>query len=182
MKHDDDLGAGFPSPVGRLALVMLLPTRHREELVGDLVEEAATVVLPRDGRRAARRWFWREALASASPLYVRQTEREVPINRWKWITIVALLVAGVLMALDPNVFSATPGVVALVVLAILVPVAAGLVSSNRHTLAGAAAVSALLLLIARLVSGLEIRWYGMAFMLFIVLSVGRYAERRWDEA
>ena len=80
------------------------------------------------------------------------------------------------MALDPYVFSASPLVIGLVVLAITVPAAAGVISSNLYTLVGAAGVSALLLLAARLVSGLEIRWYAMAFMLFVILNLGRIFE------
>lgn len=67
----------------------------------------------------------------------------------------------------------TPLVVGLVVAPIVVPALAGLLSGNLHTLVGAAAVSAALLLAARLASGLEIRWYAMAFMLFVVLNLGR---------
>lgn len=181
-KPADGFGPDFPHPLGKSLLTLLLPTRHREEVIGDLIEEAETVILPRDGVAAARSWFWRQALASASPLYGRQSEKEINMNRWKWLTLVLLLVAGSVMALDPNVFGSTPLVIALVVVAILVPVSAALVSGNIHTLAGSAAVSAFLLLSARLVSGIEIRWYAMAFMAFVILRLGRIFERRMASA
>ena len=172
------LGRDFPRPFARLLLLLLIPTQRREELVGDLIEEAETVVLASKGRAAARRWFWRQAVASASPLYSSRTKREISMNRWKWLTLVALLVAGPLMALDPGVFGASPGVIALVVFAILVPAVAGLLSGNLHVLAGAAVASGFLLLAARLVSGIEIRWYAMAFIFFVVLRIGWWFERR----
>lgn len=178
MNVDDGLGSGFPGALEKALLAVLLPTRHREEFVGDLIEEAETLVLPNKGPRAARRWFWRQVLASASPLYRHQSTREIHMSPWRWLTLMLLFVVGLVMALDPNVFSSTPSVIALVVLAITIPAVAGLVSGNLNTLISATAASALLLLAARLVSGLEIRWYAMAFMLFVILNLGRGFERR----
>lgn len=178
----DGLGDDFPSLPGQLLLTILLPTRHRQELIGDLIEEAATAVLPTHGARAAKRWFWREAFAPASPLYRRQSTREIHVTGWRWLTLMALFIIGLIMALDPFVFSASPLVIGLVVLAITVPAAVGVVSSNLHTLVGATGISALLLLAARLVSGLEIRWYAMAFMLFVILNLGRIFEGRLDHS
>jgi hypothetical protein len=175
---ENGLGARFPSPSGRALLALLLPTRRREELVGDLIEEAETVILPREGAATARRWFWKQAVSSASPLWAHQSTQEINMNRWKWLTLVLLLVAGPLMALDPNVFGSTPFVIGLVAAAIAVPVVAGLLSGNLYTLAGAAVVSATLLLAARLVSGIEIRWYAMAFIFFVILRIGQIFERR----
>ncbi len=42
-------------------LYLLVPSRHREEIAGDL-EELYAQRLARDGRRAARRWYYRQAL------------------------------------------------------------------------------------------------------------------------
>jgi len=69
-------------------------------------------------------------------------------------------------------------VLALVAFAILIPAAAGLLSGNLNVLAGAAVVSGALLLAGRLASGIEIRWYAMAFVLFVNLNAGRWLERR----
>jgi hypothetical protein len=139
-------------------------------------------VLPERSRRAARRWFWRQALASASPLYACRSTQEVTMNRWKWMTLVLILIAGPLMALDPSVLGGSPATIALVAFAILIPASAGLLSGNLRVLAGAAAVSGALLLAARLVSGIEIRWYAMAFILFVVLNGGWWLERRPSRA
>jgi hypothetical protein len=178
----DVLGDGFPGPLQRLVLALLLPSRHREVIVGDLIEEAGTDVLPQHGARAARRWFWRQALLSASPLYRHQSTREIHMTPWRWLTLMALFIVGLIMALDPYVFAASPLVLGLVFLAITIPAAAGVISSNLSTLVGATGVSALLLLAARIVSGLEIRWYAMAFMLFVILNLGRIFERRTSRA
>jgi putative ABC transport system permease protein len=40
-------------------LTWLIPSRHREDLLADLAEECVTWVLPRLGRREARRWYRR---------------------------------------------------------------------------------------------------------------------------
>jgi hypothetical protein len=173
------LGEHFPGPVARLVLWLLLPTGRRDELVGDLIEEAETRVLPDSDPVAARRWFWRQAVASASPLYSRRAAKEATMFRWRWFFIVVLLIAGPLMALDPNVFGAAPGVLTLVAMAVLIPAATGLLSGNVHVLAGSAVVSAVLLLVSRLVSGIEIRWYAMAFVFFIILNLGRLFEKRY---
>jgi hypothetical protein len=82
------------------------------------------------------------------------------------------------MALDPSLLGASAGVVALVALAILVPAIAGLLSGNLRVLAGAAMISAVLLLAARLASGIEIRWYAMAFIFFVILNAGRLVGER----
>jgi len=180
--HNVGFGVDFPGPFAHLVLVSLLPTDRREELVGDLIEEAETIVVPQCGRRAARRWFWRQALVSASPLYARRSTRKVTMNRWKWMTLVLVLIAGPLMALDPSVLSASPPVIALVSFAILIPASAGLLSGNLRVLAGTAVFSGALLLAARLTSGIEIRWYAMAFIFFIVLKGGWWLERRLSSA
>jgi hypothetical protein len=174
----DTLGAGFPGPIARCFLSLLVPPGRREEFVGDLIEEAETVVLPRSGPKTARRWFWRQAVTSASPLYARHYHKEVEMNRTRWIVVALLLVVGPLMALDPSVFGASPGAIALVVLAVVVPGLAGLVSGNLRVLAGAALASALLLLAARIVSGVELRWYAMAWIFFIILMANWLCEHR----
>jgi len=174
----DTLGPDFPGPIARCLLSLLVPPGRREEFVGDLIEEAETVVLPRGGQKTARRWFWRQAVTSASPLYARHYHKEVVRNRVRWIVVALLLVVGPLMALDPNVFGASPGTVALVVLAILIPALAGLVSGNLRVLAGSALMSALLLLAARVASGVELRWYAMAWIFFIILVLNWQYEHR----
>lgn len=174
----DDFGSDFPGPIARWVLSLLVPAARREEFVGDLIEEAETLVLPKRGRAAARRWFWRQALSSASPLYARHYNKEVTMNRTRWIVVALLLIAGPLMALDPNVFTASPAAIALVVLAILAPVSAALVSGNIKVLAGSALFSAMLLLAARIVSGVELRWYAMAWIFFIILFANWLYEHR----
>jgi hypothetical protein len=47
-------------------LLLLIPKRNREHLIGDLEEEFRTIVLPKYGERAA--WFWYQVAISFSPL------------------------------------------------------------------------------------------------------------------
>jgi hypothetical protein len=117
------------------------------------------------------------------PFDVPQSIRAAPPsqNDWRWVFIVILLIAGPLMALDPSLLGASAGVVALVALAILVPAIAGLLSGNLRVLAGAAMISAVLLLAARLASGIEIRWYAMAFIFFVILNAGRLVGERLNK-
>jgi hypothetical protein len=179
---DSGLGRGFPGPVALCALWLLMPTGHREELIGDLIEEAETIILPRDGRRAARRWFWRQAFLSASPLYCRRWAKEVDMNRWRWIVVALLLVAGPMMALDSNVLDGSALVVGTVALAIAIPAFTGLLSGNLRVHAGAAIISAVLLLGARMASGIELRWYAMGFIFFVILQINWRYERRFSRS
>lgn len=174
----ETLGPGFPGPIARCLLSLLVPPGRREEFVGDLIEEAETEVFPRSGREAARRWFWRQALMSASPLFARHYQKEVGMKRTRWIVVTLLLVAGPIMALDPNVFGASRWAISLVVLAIVIPAMVGLLSGNLRVYAGAAFFSALLLLAARISSGVELRWYAMAWIFFIILTANWLYEHR----
>jgi hypothetical protein len=179
---DETLGRELPGPAGRLALRLLIPAFRREELVGDLLEEAEIVVLPSRGRRAARRWFWRQALLSASPLYARRMTKGMNMNRWRWLVVAVLLIAGPLMALDGGLLEGSALVIGTVALAVAIPAAAGLLSGNLRTHAGAAIISAMLLLGARVASGIELRWYAMGFIFFVILQINWRLERRLERS
>ena len=56
-------------------LARLAPADAREEIVGDLREEWAEVVVPERGEAAARAWLVRQALASAPPLVALRWRR-----------------------------------------------------------------------------------------------------------
>lgn len=56
-------------------LLLLIPIRHRENLVGDLEEEFTTVVLPTYGLKKARAWYWWQVLASLGPLLWSEFKR-----------------------------------------------------------------------------------------------------------
>ena len=172
------LGPDFPGQGSQILLRLLLPAGRRDEFVGDLIEEAETIVLPRRGRRAAWRWFWWQAATSASPMHVRRCARDVGMHRQRWIIVLAILVFGPLMAMDAGAHEASAAVIALVVTAIAIPAAAGLLSGNLRVHAVAAIVSTLLLIAARLTSGVELRWYAMPWIFFILLNLNwRYEHR-----
>lgn len=104
------------------------------------------------------------------------------MKRTRWIVVTLLLVLGPLMALDPNVFGASAGAISLVVLAIVIPALVGLLSGNLRVYTAAAFMSAVLLLAARISSGVELRWYAMAWIFFIVLMANWLYENRLRRA
>jgi hypothetical protein len=57
-------GEPFPGKVIEWLLGRILSVARREEIIGDLIEEARTCVLPRRGRFLARLWLLREAARS----------------------------------------------------------------------------------------------------------------------
>lgn len=174
----DGLGAEFPGRSAQFLLRLLLPTGRREEFVGDLIEEAETVVLPARGRPAAVRWFWWQATTSASPMHARRCAREIGMNRQRWIVLILILVLGTIMALDSGVSTAPTNVIALVALAIVIPAASGLLSGNLRIHLAAAAVSTVLLILARLWSETEIRWYAMPWIFFNLMVANWLYEVR----
>lgn len=57
-----------PSPPRSAKLLLLMiPMRDREHLVGDLEETYQTVVLPEYGTKIARIWFWWQAVLAVVP-------------------------------------------------------------------------------------------------------------------
>lgn len=100
------------------------------------------------------------------------------MNRQRWIVAAAILILGPLMALDAGVQTATSFVIALVVAAIAIPAAAGLLSGNLRIHATAAVVATALLIAARLASGVELRWYAIPWIFYILLQLNwRYEHR-----
>lgn len=59
--------ATSPSRVGKL-LLLLIPKKNREHLLGDLEQEYQTILLPKYGLRAARRCYWWHVCISLGPL------------------------------------------------------------------------------------------------------------------
>ena len=56
-------------------LLLLIPRKSRENLVGDLEEEFSTIILPRCGQRKAQAWYWWQVSASIAPLVWAQVKR-----------------------------------------------------------------------------------------------------------
>ena len=177
-ERQQGLGADFPGGCARSVLRLLIPSDRREEFVGDLIEEAETVVLPRSGRGAARRWFWWQALTSASPMHARRCARDVGMHRQRWIVVVAIMVLGSLMARDSDGFTTSASLLWFVAPAIAIPALAGLLSGNLRIHAAAAIASSVLLIAARLATGVEFRWYAIPWIFFILLVMNwRYEQR-----
>ena len=72
----------MPPLIPRILLRLLLRGDAREVVLGDLDEEFAAYVLPMQGVRFARRWYWRHALGSArSVFFAPDPRRRIPAGR-----------------------------------------------------------------------------------------------------
>jgi hypothetical protein len=69
----DAITAEVPSSA-RL-LLLLIPRKVRENLVGDLEEEFLTRVLPNYGLTLARKWYWQQVITSLCPILWEQFKR-----------------------------------------------------------------------------------------------------------
>jgi hypothetical protein len=56
-------------------ILLLIPKRYREGLVGDLDEEFSTIVLPKCGQRKACFWYWWQVGAILVPILWAQLKR-----------------------------------------------------------------------------------------------------------
>lgn len=56
-------------------MLLLIPKKYRENIVGDLEEEYRTQVLPEFGPRKAAIWYWTQVLCSLLPLAWSQIKR-----------------------------------------------------------------------------------------------------------
>jgi hypothetical protein len=64
-------------------ILLLIPKRHREHLIGDLEEEYMTILLPEYGETKARTWYWWQVAISVGPLLWAQIRRGTAMA-WLW--------------------------------------------------------------------------------------------------
>ena len=74
----------MPPKAAHRLLDWATPAARSEEVIGDLDERYFEVVLPRDGKKWANRWYWRQALGTVLPIWKRAIW-----NRIKGLGIVA---------------------------------------------------------------------------------------------
>ncbi len=70
---------GNPPRAAKL-LLLLLPTKNREHLLGDLEEEFRTILVPEYGLRKAQLWYWWHVFISMAPLVWAAVKRIVAAN------------------------------------------------------------------------------------------------------
>jgi hypothetical protein len=70
-------------PMTAKFILLLIPKRHREHLIGDLEEEYRTILLPEYGARKARNWYWWQVAISVGPLLWAQIKRGAAMA-WLW--------------------------------------------------------------------------------------------------
>jgi hypothetical protein len=73
----------FSPPKVAKFILLLVPKHHRENLIGDLEEEYATILLPEFGVRKARTWYWWQVTLSVGPLLWAQFKRAAAFA-WLW--------------------------------------------------------------------------------------------------
>ena len=78
------LGSTASPPKTARFLLLLIPRRHRENLVGDLEEEFATILVPSYGFTKARFWYWWQVAMSICPLVWAHVQRTV-FMAWFWV-------------------------------------------------------------------------------------------------
>lgn len=63
-----NLAASAPPRLAQALLMRVLPSGIRQDVIGDLCERYWVSILPRRGRKGARRWFWAQTLRATAPL------------------------------------------------------------------------------------------------------------------
>jgi hypothetical protein len=111
-------------------------------------------------------------------MHVRRCARDIGMHRQRWIVVLAILIFGPLMVMDAGAHQASASVIALVVVAVAIPAIAGLLSGNLRIHAAAAIASTVLLIVSRLSSGIELRWYAIPWIFYVLLNLNwRYEHR-----
>jgi hypothetical protein len=72
-----------PPPTAAKFILLLIPKRHREHIIGDLEEEYTTIMLPEYGARKAQIWYWWQVAISIVPLLWAQIRWGAAVA-WLW--------------------------------------------------------------------------------------------------
>ena len=160
-------------PVVRF-LIASLPDACRDEVAGDLIEEATSIVAPASGNAAAKRWL-RSQLFSSMPamisLHFRQKEND-EMKYAKWIGAALIVLMGTVQAWDSGVLAAPPMIGAIVVIAIAAGLAGVFIDHDGIRFGIAVSVFALLFA-ARMLSPVSLPELGLIGMpVFFILVLG----------
>ncbi|MEO5580182.1 MAG: hypothetical protein ABIR58_05945 [Gemmatimonadaceae bacterium] len=173
----------LPPEFHRLArlLVFVMPADYGDEIVGDLIEEARTVISPVSGSAAARRWVVGQLVSSLPHMWRLHLEKELTMSSGKVWGALAIVVMGATQAWDSGVLSAPPQIGAMVVLALLTGVVALFFSDSAGTRFAAAIISILILFGARMLSPVplpELGLVGFVIMVVLIFVPGLMEARR----
>ena len=154
-------------------LVSVLPDRYRDDIAGDLLEEAATIIAPRSGQDAASRWIRVQLIKSVFGtlrLHLRQTEDD-DMTSFRWVSAGAILLVGMLQDWDSGVLSAPP-VIAVIVVAALTVAVIGVFIAHDGIRFGISLAVLGLLLFARFTSPVNLPELGIiGIPVFVVLVI-----------
>lgn len=162
----------FLGPFERF-LVSLLPDAYRDDIAGDLIEEASAI---ERGPNAPlpNRWIRRQLLISMPAimsLHFRQKEND-EMKHAKWMAAAALLGIAALQAWDSGILNAPPAIGALVAIAIAIGIA-GLFVEHEGIRFGIAVLVFVMLFAARMLSPVrlpELTLIGLPVFLLLVLG------------
>lgn len=170
----------FHAPRTERLMVLLLPAPYRDELIGDLLEEARTVLTPRVGEQAARRWLWGQLLRSTPHMLRLHLRKELTMRNEKLWGMVLILVMGSLQAWDSGVLRAPAYIAAMVALAITIGLVALLFAERMGMRFIASAVAFALLFGARILSPIplpELGLVGFVIVMILVVAPGLMAAK-----
>jgi hypothetical protein len=61
-----------PPKTATFLLRLVMPQEGREAMIGDLIEEYTTVMIPQHGRKAGDFWFWSQAIRSVAVVVMKR--------------------------------------------------------------------------------------------------------------
>ncbi len=79
-----------PPRLARLLLRLVVPNRDREYVVRDLAEEFDALLTAGESLRTARRWYWRQVLASVPSSVARHRHRRAGVSAGRLVTFDSL--------------------------------------------------------------------------------------------
>ena len=152
-------------------LIALIPEQYRDDIVGDIVEEAR---LHHDTPAQQNRRVIAELARSIPRLFALnfQQNEDDSMKHAKWIAAAAILVVGLLQAWDSGILNAPPLIAVMVAVAIAIGIA-GLFTTNEVIRIGIAALVFVLLFTARIISPVrlpELSLVGLPIFLILVLG------------
>ena len=149
----------------------LLPERYRDEIVGDIIEEAR---LHDESDHARSRRINAELARSIPSLFTLnfQKNEDESMKHAKWIAGAAILVFGFVQAWDSGILAAPPWIGGMVAFAIAIGLA-GLFTTNDFIRFGIAVMVFVLLFVARILSPVNLPELGLIGMpIFLILVLG----------
>jgi hypothetical protein len=172
--------APAPGWLARCVVALLVPAAFRDEFLGDLTEELRTSRRLSDhGPAAARRWMWRQIVASAPSLIRCRLTRGGKMAKYRWIAALTFALVGSLQAWDSRVLDAPGHIVALVACGLAVQFFGFLLASSAGARLATFLTFVALIFSAKILSPIALPALGVLGVIGLALNFGYSAlERR----